>query len=143
MWGGFSYSSSHINRDMVTFHYDSTGIGVKDTFSLLGMAPYEDTSSNVEGANNIEVISSEQSVGYSVILIKRPYDTHDKNGDEVITIKLNQQFCLALYTKSPTKAISIESSPIHNYLKCITPDIGLRSSNLEVLIMLCVLYFMF
>lgn len=53
MWGGFSYSRSHINRDMVTFIYDSTGISVRDTFSLLGRAPYEDISSNVGGTNNI------------------------------------------------------------------------------------------
>jgi hypothetical protein len=44
MWGGFSYSSSHVNRDMTTFHYSSNGIIVNDTFSLLGIAPFDDTS---------------------------------------------------------------------------------------------------
>ena len=81
MWGGFSYAHSHVNRDMTTFTYSSNQILVNDTYSLLGIAPYSDTSSNVNGVNNIEVISSEQSVGHSILIMKRLYDTNDRNGD--------------------------------------------------------------
>ena len=40
-------------------------------------------------------------------------------------MKLNQQFCLAMFTESPGASMALKDSPIHNYLKCITPDIGL------------------
>ena len=53
MWAGFSFSSSHINRDMITFKYNSTGVTVSDTYSLLGIAPFEDTTVEVGGSNNV------------------------------------------------------------------------------------------
>lgn len=53
MWGGFSFSRSHINRDMITFRYTPTSIEITDAFSLLGLAPYDDLSANVGGARNI------------------------------------------------------------------------------------------
>jgi hypothetical protein len=116
---------------------------VNDAYSLLGIAPYSDTSANVNGANNIEVVSSEQNTGYSILIMKRLYDTNDKNGDEVITIKLNQQFCLALFTLSPNQSVPISTSAMHNYLKCIDPNIGLHFHHLKFTILLCMLGMIF
>lgn len=81
MWAGFSYSNSHVNRDMATFTYNSSGIAIDDTFSLLGMAPYSDTSGNVGGFDNVETVVTAQDVGYSIVLVRRLYDTRDTFGD--------------------------------------------------------------
>lgn len=138
MWAGFSFSSSHINRDMITFRYSVLGIEINDTFSLLGMAPFNDLSVNINGINNVETVSSEQRDKHSVVLVRRLYDTQDKEGDEVITAKLNQQFCLVLYNRRPGDSIAIQNSEIHNYMKCMSPDIGLmgdRAPRIIVFIM--------
>ena len=71
------------------------------------MAPYDDMSENIKGVSNVETVSVEQREKYSVVLIRRLYDTGDENGDEVITQKLNQEYCLVLYTLKPGDTISV------------------------------------
>lgn len=65
--------------------------------------------------------------------MRRLYETKDQNGDEAITSKLNQEFCLALNTRKPAEPLSIQNSEIHNYLKCITPNIELASPILRII----------
>jgi hypothetical protein len=57
MWAGFSFSQTHVNEDMITFFVKTVAqkgnITVTDCYSLLGSAPYSDTSSNINGNNDI------------------------------------------------------------------------------------------
>jgi hypothetical protein len=46
------------------------------------MAPFSDTSSNVNGANNIKTVSSIHSNKYSYVQINRSLKSSDSNGDE-------------------------------------------------------------
>ena len=64
-------------------------------------------------------MSVEQREKYSVVLIRRLYDTGDENGDEVITQKLNQEYCLVLYTLKPGDKIYFVNREKSMYLAII------------------------
>jgi len=55
-WQGISFSKSHAFRDMMAF-IPHTGT-LYDMFSLLASAPYDDTSSNINGLNDWVLIES-------------------------------------------------------------------------------------
>ena len=56
MWGGFSYSFDHFNRDGACF---STKTGeIYDIISLLASGAYRDTSSNIGTTDDIELMAN-------------------------------------------------------------------------------------
>ena len=55
-WTGISFSSSHAFRDMMGFIlHDGT---IYDLYSLIASAPFDDTSSNIGGANDYTLMDS-------------------------------------------------------------------------------------
>lgn len=82
-YAGLSFSRSHISRDMVYFEYlTNQSILVTDAFSILGMAPFSDTSSNINGANNIRTVTAIHNNNFSYVQINRSFKSTDSSGDE-------------------------------------------------------------
>lgn len=126
LWAGLSFSYSHVYRDMVMIGFYQTGtVNITDSFSLFAHAPYADISSNIGGKENIVKVSSRQRVGCSLVLFTRPFQTGDTYGDETLTKKINQDYCLALYTLSPSNDQQVQAKSIHNYLFSFNPDLNL------------------
>ncbi len=55
-WAGISYSKSYVFRDMVTMQFTPNSVVVRDCFSMFAAAPYEDTSTSIGGADNLNKI---------------------------------------------------------------------------------------
>lgn len=55
MWGGFSYSYDHYNRDGVCFSTESGR--VFDMICLMASGCYADTAENIGADNNIELVT--------------------------------------------------------------------------------------
>ena len=133
-WQGISFASDHAYRDMVGIVLNSGSI--TDLYSFYATAPYEDTSTNVGGTTDVYLISSTgltNQMAFSAAYITqfyRNYDTGDTAGDEVITYKIDNQFCLASYFTMNFASFSgsaTSSSSQHMTYNCWTPDLSLYS----------------
>jgi hypothetical protein len=71
------------------------------------------------------MVATGQGNGYSVVLFTRPFDTGDGYGDEILTKKINLEYCLAMYTLSPYINTANTEEEIHNFLYCFNPNIDL------------------
>lgn len=140
LWAGFSYSNSHIYRDMVLVEFYLNGsANITDCFSLFAASPYSDTSVNIGGKENIVTINLQQGMGYSLAFFTRPFNTGDSYGDETLTKKINQKYSLALYTSSPTSDADFKAKKLHNYLYMFNPNLNLEAyRGIATLIMLLV-----
>lgn len=83
MWGGYSYSSDHVTRDMLGFNSDGDYF---DLYSLLAGAPYLDSSENVKGNNDLKMISNsaKNNLGTDIfhyVHLYRLFNTMDSFGD--------------------------------------------------------------
>ena len=56
MWGCFSFSKKHVNRDMIGFSTNSSSLF--DMFSVYYYAPLIDNTTNINGKNDMIVIYS-------------------------------------------------------------------------------------
>lgn len=55
MWGGFSYSRDHANRDMFCYSTDGSWF---DSISLIVGPLYKDIASNIQGTDDIELVDN-------------------------------------------------------------------------------------
>ncbi len=55
MWGGFSYSYDHANRDMFCFSTDGTAF---DAISLFMGPVYQDTATNIKGKEDTTIVDN-------------------------------------------------------------------------------------
>ena len=78
MWGCLSFSRSHASRDMIC--YSDAESSLYDMFSLYYTSPFLDTSKNINGTQDVSLLSVSSSpvaAYFHFVSGFRPFDTND------------------------------------------------------------------